>query len=676
MKGAIDMQWTVALNNTSFDRAGITKDCQEAICEYIWNSFEAEATEVEVSFTGSPLEEAISLQVKDNGQGIIFENLNETFAAFLFSIKNSASIRIKSQANKGKGRFSYLCFSHSADWSTVYKQGESLKKYSISTNSVSISDFTTSDVIDVTDDTSTGTIVRFPLSESLLTDQLAFSRIQQKLLQEFSWFLYLNKSKNLTLKYEGISLDYGQHIDSELSAESDIAIMGEFFHIQLIVWKKKIDNSSKVYYLSEKGEIHAAFNTGFNKNTVDFYHNVFVTSKYINEQNTYFLNDSETIYTLADQGKRREVFKVLKQEISRLITEALKNFLVHQADKRLMDMEERGSLPTFSQDEYGQLRKRDFEKVTRELYCVEPRIFHKLTDLQEKSLLGFMNLLLVTEERENLLDIVEQVVSLTTEQRKDFAEILHRTHLQYIIEAIGIIEKRMSIIKQLKQIVYDLTQFANERDHIQKIIEQHFWLFGEQYHMLTADKTLGRSLAEFEKTTETQSRVKKKTMSKGESRQRVDVFLYTQRIREDSSSEMIVVELKAPNIKLSQKVFGQIVRYANTIRKEERFNGLNRIWRFYAVCASVDDDVKTKYDNFKQYGRLGLADIIGNFEIYALSWDDVFQAFEARHDFLLSRLKLDLTQIVELESNTAEEPPSRELVNQLTQELISIGASG
>lgn len=47
------MQWQVALNNDSFDRAGITKDCQDAVCEYIWNSFEAGASKVTVSMMGN-----------------------------------------------------------------------------------------------------------------------------------------------------------------------------------------------------------------------------------------------------------------------------------------------------------------------------------------------------------------------------------------------------------------------------------------------------------------------------------------------------------------------------------------------------------------------------------------------------------------------------------------------
>lgn len=68
------MQWQVALNNDSFDRAGITKDCKDAVCEYIWNSFEAGASKVSVSMTGSPLHEAMSLVIADNGTGIAYDS--------------------------------------------------------------------------------------------------------------------------------------------------------------------------------------------------------------------------------------------------------------------------------------------------------------------------------------------------------------------------------------------------------------------------------------------------------------------------------------------------------------------------------------------------------------------------------------------------------------------------
>ena len=164
------------------------------------------------------------------------------------------------------------------------------------------------------------------------------------------------------------------------------------------------------------------------------------------------------------------------------------------------------------------------------------------------------------------------------------------------------------------------------------------------------------------------------SMTTEAARQRADIFLYTHQVCEDSTSEMLIVELKAPHVKLSLDVFNQIVRYANTIRKEPRFTSNNRIWKFFAVCAEVDDDVKVKYENFKQYGKKGLADVIGNFELYALSWDEVFQSFEARHSFMLEKLKLDYSQVTEELGMSNGELMSKPKVTALTQKLIALKA--
>lgn len=190
--------------------------------------------------------------------------------------------------------------------------------------------------------------------------------------------------------------------------------------------------------------------------------------------------------------------------------------------------------------------------------------------------------------------------------------------------------------------------------------------------MLTADKNMRVSLAEFEKITAHEPSGDVHSISDKEALQRMDIFLYSQQVLDNSDSEMLVVELKAPHVKLSIDVFNQIVRYANTIRKEPRFSGSGRAWRFFAICAEVEDDVKVKYKNFEQHGKKGLADIVGNFELYALSWDDVFQAFEARHSFLLGKLKLDYSQ-VSTELGFAEDfPTSKADVTAITHRLVAI----
>ena len=71
-----------------------------------------------------------------------------------------------------------------------------------------------------------------------------------------------------------------------------------------------------------------------------------------------------------------------------------------------------------------------------------------------------------SEERESVLDIINQIVNLSTEQRKQFASILNKTQLENIIETISFIENRYRIIETLKTLIYDLDKFTNERDHI------------------------------------------------------------------------------------------------------------------------------------------------------------------------------------------------------------------
>lgn len=56
---------------------------------------------------------------------------------------------------------------------------------------------------------------------------------------------------------------------------------------------------------------------------------------------------------------------------------------------------------------------------------------------------------------------------------------------------------RFKSVEYLKTLVYDLTKFTTERDHIQKVIEKCFWLFGEQYNLVSADATFEKALAEY-----------------------------------------------------------------------------------------------------------------------------------------------------------------------------------
>ena len=83
----------LSVKNQSIETSGITKDYKEAICEYIWNGFEANAKNVELEWKHNQLDGGDIISIADNGDGINFNNLDNTFGTFLASQKNSYHLK-------------------------------------------------------------------------------------------------------------------------------------------------------------------------------------------------------------------------------------------------------------------------------------------------------------------------------------------------------------------------------------------------------------------------------------------------------------------------------------------------------------------------------------------------------------------------------------------------------
>ena len=658
--------WTVSVDDSSFDSAGITKDCQDAVCEFIWNALEADATHVDVDIVEDELLfNAPYLSIIDDGTGIAYSTLRETFGAFLSSQKKSQAIRIKSQTNKGKGRFSYLALSHEAIWKTVCFENEQMSSYQIALSSSNKVNVAVSDIAHP-DDLHTGTSVEIPISDAKVMANIRLKAIKNKLLEEFAWFLYLHKDRHVTIKYCGETIDYSEYIRTELSQNQVVEIEGYEFRISIIVWRSRIDNSSKIYYMTSSGGLVDAVNTSFNKNAAEFYHGVFVTSDYFKEAPVIIDTEDASVMELVPG--QRGILSQLKKEIRRLIDSALREHLLLRADEYLNEDRVVKSFPVFPASDIGETKKKDFHRVVREMYCIEPHIFYKLKPRPAKALFGFINLLLDSDERENILQVMEQIVDLTPEQRKKFADVLGKTKLAHIIDIIDILQQRFTVIEELRRIVYDYGTYANERDHIQRVVESHYWIFGDQYALVSADIQIKKSLLAFEKELGIESS-DFTNLSAEELRQRMDVVLYGSRFTEASDYEGLIVELKAPSVPLSVTVLSQIERYANIVRKEPRFSGNHRKWKFIAVCSRIDDDVASRFGGYASHGKPGLVSVIGNFEIYALTWDDLFISFEQRYSFLTKKLK---ESIDESEEPLFEDEISRQLVTARVNALQSM----
>lgn len=662
----------LSVKNQSIESSGITNDYKEAICEYVWNGFEAHATEVNIDYSLNIVSGVGELSISDNGDGIVYDDLSDTFGAFLTSQKNLLPLKMKSKANKGKGRFSFSAFATGAKWITTYKDSDSneYKAYEIilENDKKEVLSYTEPQVSAIK---KTGTKVEFDNIFSLTAENMAFEVLEPALLKEFAWFLYLCKGRDLKIDINGKSIEYEKYINTEFSEKTITTIAGSRFEVTLIVWAETIKEKFCCYFFDSKDEVKSIETTSFNRNTVEFNHSVFVKSDFFDRQeNNCMEMESDQISLFTDEDDKN-VYKKLKKFIAKFIEKKMGNYMSQRADDAVRQMiEERKTFPEFSDDPYGKMQKQDLEKVTKEIYKIEPKIFYKLKPVQEKSLLGFLNLLLNSRERENVLTIVEQIVELTPEQRQDFSDMLRKTKLENVIDTIKYVQDRYKVIELLRTIVFDMTQYANERDHIQKIVQQHFWLFGEQFNLASADERMKNSLEKYinilygEKDTEA-------TLNEdAEQERRMDIFMCNSRDVEASfgttREENIIVELKAPKVILSKKVLRQIEDYMDFVRKQPNFNSEYRRWKFIAVCKEVDEDVKGRYKTFEDKGKIGLVMQVENYEVYALTWDDVFKSFELRHAPLLKRLNYDREKLAEELMKEIENEEGRDKVNALT----------
>ena len=670
----------LSVKNQSIESSGITNDYKEAICEYVWNGFEAHATEVNIDYSLNIASGVSELSISDNGDGIVYDDLSDTFGAFLTSQKNLLSLKMKSKANKGKGRFSFSAFATGAKWITTYKDSDSVeyKAYEIilENDKKEVLSYTEPKVSAIR---KAGTKVEFDNIFSLTAENMAFEVLEPALLKEFAWFLYLCKGRNLKININGKPIEYEKYINTEFSEKTITTIAGSRFEVTLIVWTEAIKEKFCCYFFDSKDEVKSIETTSFNRNTVEFNHSVFVKSAFFDgQENDCMEMESDQISLFTDEDDKK-VYKELKKFIAKFIEKKIGNYMSQKADDAVRQMiEERKTFPEFPDDPYGKMQKQDLEKVTKEIYKIEPKIFYKLKPVQEKSLLGFLNLLLNSRERENVLTIVEQIVELTPEQRQDFSDMLRKTKLENVIDTIKFVQDRYKVIELLRTIVFDMTQYANERDHIQKIVQQHFWLFGEQFNLASADERMKNALEKYINFLYGVKDIEATLDEDAEQERRMDIFMCNVRDIEASfgttMEENIIVELKAPKVILSKKVLRQIEDYMDFVRKQPNFNSEYRRWKFIAVCKEVDEDVKGRYKTFEDKGKIGLVIQVENYEVYALTWDDVFKSFELRHAPLLKRLNYDREKLAKELMKEIENEEGRDKVNTLTN--IAIGKIG
>lgn len=642
----------VNITNNSISNT-VTKDINKAICEYLWNGFDANASQLSIKYTKNAFN-ITSLEILDNGEGIDRSSLQETFGCFQDSQKlHTYQWSSQVKGKKGKGRYSFNCFASKADWVTVYKDKES----HYIRHKITIKKGDNQNYDDNEQETKpssvkkTGTTVSFS-DINLPSDFFDSEVFLDYLKKEFAVFLFLNKAQFKEILINGEKLDYEDVIED--SYNKVIQIEGDrttfYFNVTYIRWKEKMKENYSMYFLDSSQTEKFERTTTFNNKDTKFHHSLYISSDYFN----HFVDDAtgeKNLFGTDNTSPKDKVFKTLVKKLKCFLEEKQKKYVAEVASKKLLEKYQSKGIIRQPQNDYDKILVEDLKKTISAMYEVQPKIFTNLQDDQAKTLVGVVELLLQTDKREDLISIMESVVKLSDDERHNLASVLKTTDLARITDTIRLIQNRIRTISALKVAVKP-ENGMNEVDDLQKLVEQSFWIFGEEYNIVTqAEPDFNQALMEYlDKLYDTVPGISKSNYSKDkiehpDVNKEMDIFAFRQNIQ-SSTIDNIVVELKHPTVKLGEKELSQVKTYMNVIMRDSRFNASNMRWKFFLVGNDFDSSnyLHNEMRNAINWGKKNLVCHVDNngiqYEIFVIKWSELFADFEIRHNFLLKKLEM------------------------------------
>lgn len=422
------MKNSTKITNASIESAGLPKDAKQVIAEYVWNGFDAKASIVAIDISNNELGYIERIRISDNGEGIAPETLDYSFGNFLDSLKKGQPRRTSyTRGKKGKGRFSFSLFATRATWNTIVAIDGELMQYNLTIDKNAKETYESTE-LQVAHVDHTGTTVALEGVFGLNAFTLESEEFLDFLAQEFGWFLHLNKDKGYSIEINGKSISYQQLIQETDETSFTIYSPEEnsfVFKVNYIRWKYPIGDRYYYYFLnSHKLEV-AKLLSSFNNNAIDFHHSVYVESAFFNgfEQSDMTLSSEGNLFSEKEQ---QVVYRKLLTELRDTLDRKQKKYVREQAvDIKLQELMQKDLLPRYSSSDMDKKRKAMLLLLIQELYIADPRAFVGIKTDLIRTYLGFLDLLLQTDRKAEILPIIEQAIPLSDKERERIVKILN-----------------------------------------------------------------------------------------------------------------------------------------------------------------------------------------------------------------------------------------------------------
>lgn len=624
----------------------------QSIAEYVWNGFDAGASRVDITIPDSFLDIDAHIRIRDNGEGINRELLSQKFKPFFQSEKifDPDSKNSLSHGKNGVGRLTFHTFANKATWQTTYSHDGILQSYQIEINSANLETYIASDPVIAYD--ALGTEVVFT---DLITQELTEDTVRNFLAPEFCWFLELHREPGYTIYINGKLLDYGA-LETTREEEKYIHKQSETqFYVTYICWTRNLTEYSKYYFITSKNIEYAKENTRLNNKGDKFYHSVYIRSSLFDCFDVANVDQDQTALS-EFKNRNSEEFRFIMDEVNKHLYDMRRPFLKQTVSKVIDDLEIDEAFP--EKEKAGiiyQYKKDQLEDMISALYMAQPKLFtQQMNKEQRKTFIRLLDLIMETGEIDSLFHVFNEILDMSEAERRDLAEILKYSHLSNITKTIKLLADRYQAIADLKQLALNIEMGANEVDHLQKMIERHYWIFGEQYSLVTAaEPNFEEALRRYNHILYDED--DKIEIDHPDKYKQMDIFAVRQDLANGCINN-IVVELKHPRIALGEKQLSQVKRYMRTILAQDGFNASNMTWEFYLVGNKFSNDgyIEGELGTNQNHGERFLVFKQERYKIYVMRWSEIFADFELRHDFLNKKLAIERTALLSSYKNANE----------------------
>jgi hypothetical protein len=600
-----------------------------AVAEFIWNSLDADATRVDVMIERNPLGGMSQIMVRDNGTGMEFDAAPDLFKKLGGSWKRAGAITKKSgrflHGQDGPGRFKVFGLGGFAEWDVTYAKGSSLSTFRVRMTANNLKEVIIADEQEAPANTGTGvtlTISNLHHDYLSLTSDAGF--------QEFTeiFALYLADYKDVTITIDSKRIDPASLIASQgtvnLGDLVDEDGKGYPARLDIIEWRSATNRA--LYLCNERGfplsEVERRFHVG------NYQFSAYLKSEYISK-----LQKEGTL----DVAEMRPALLDSVDEAQQAIRDYFRNRTAQDARNVVEEWKEENVYP-YQGDAANQV-----EQVERQVFdIVAVNVAQYMPDFSiapKKNKALHLRLLrqAIAKSPEELQLILDEVLKLPKRKQAELAELLRDVSLSAIISAAKIVADRLKFLTGLEAILFDHDKkgLLKERSQLHRIIAQNCWLFGEEYNLSVDDRSLTEVLRKHRKLLGDQIAIDEPVKHISKERGIIDLML-SRAIRRHRADELthLIVELKAPKVKIDKDEVTQLEEYALSVMKDERFKSIKTTWVFWAISDDYGDYAQHRMT--KPNGTIFEKD---NLSIWVKTWAQVIDDNRARLQFFQERLE-------------------------------------